>query len=141
MKTIISPNEFNDLWQTQKIKEETIKYRVATIKCVKDVELKDIFSTSINLEQKIIDAHTYQPNFTLVGTPHFYFKEDEAIFEYKIRRTNSLEDWSNSETEHKGAINITKSKDGLIELSIKQDSTSKETVLVNNLLNIEIKKF
>lgn len=140
MKTIISPSDFNDLWQTQKIKEEAVKYRVATIKCQKDIDLKDIFSTNIDLEQKILDAHTYQPTFTLVGTPHFYFKDDEAIFEYKIKRTNSLEDWSNSETEHKGAINITKSKDGLIELSIKQDSTAKETVFVNNLLNSEIKK-
>jgi hypothetical protein len=140
MKTILSPNEFNDLWETQKIKEESVKYRVATIKCAKDIELKDIFSTNIDLQQKIIEAHTYQPTFTLVGTPHFFFKEDEAIFEYKIKRTNSLEDWSNSETEHKGAINITKSKEGLIELSIKQDSTAKETVFVNNLLNTEIKK-
>lgn len=140
MKTIVSPSEFNDLWQTQKIKEESVKYRVATIKCVKDLDLKDIFSTNIDLEQKIVDAHTYQPTFTLVGTPHFFFKDDEAIFEYKIKRTNSLEDWSNSETEHKGAINITKNKEGLIELSIKQDSTAKETVFVNNLLNTEIKK-
>jgi hypothetical protein len=140
MKSIISPTEFNELWNTQKIKEETIKYRVATIKCTKDVELKDIFATSIDLEQKIIDAHTYQPTFTLVGRPNFYFKDNEVVFDYKVKRTNLLEDWTNSETEHKGAIHITKSNDGLIELSIKQDSTSKETVLVNNLLNTEIKK-
>lgn len=140
MKSVISPNEFNDLWETQKIKEETVKYRVATIKCVKDIELKDVFSTSIDLEQKIIDAHTYQPTFSLIGTPNFYFKDDEVIFDYKVKRTNLLEDWTNSETEHKGAIHITKSKNGLIELSIKQDSTSKETVFVNNLLNNEIKK-
>jgi hypothetical protein len=140
MKSLISPSDFNELWETQKIKEETVKYRTATIKCSTDIDLKDIFSENINLGQKITDLYQYQPNFNLIGAPQFYFEDDEAVFNYKIQRQNSLENWSENVSEHSGAIHITKSKDGDIELSVKQDSTSKETIIVNNILSNEIKR-
>lgn len=140
MKSLLSPNDLNELWETQKIKEEVVKYRTATIKCSNDLNLRDVFSENIQLGQKITDSYEYQPNFSLIGTPHFYFENDEAIFNYKIQRRNLLENWNDSESEHTGAIHITKSKEGDIELSIKQDSTSKETIIVNNILSSEIKR-
>jgi hypothetical protein len=140
MKTLISPTEFDELWEVQKIKDETVKYRTATIKCTTDLDLKDVFSENINLNKLINDLHQYDPGFSLVGTPHFYFEEDEAIFSYQIKKQNLLENWNESESLHNGAIYISKSKEGDIELSVKQDSTSKETILVNSILSGEVKK-
>lgn len=140
MKTLISPSEFEELWEVQKVKEETVKFRTATIKCTKDLELTDVFSENINLNKLINDAHQYNPGFSIVGTPHFYYEDGEAIFNYQIMKYNILENWNESESFHNGAIYISKSKEGDIELSIKQDSTSKETIFVNNILANEVKK-
>lgn len=140
MKTLLSPNDFDELWQTQKIKEESVKYRTATIKCSKDLELSDVFSESIDLKGLIDDSFEYYPGFSIVGSPQFYFENDEAVFDYKIKRQNLLENWNESESEHYGTIYVSKSNDGDIELSIKQDSTSKETLLVNNIISSQIKK-
>lgn len=140
MKTIVSPEEFIELYETQKSKEDTIKFRTATIKCNKSIELSDIFSENINLNQKIIDAHKYQPSFKLVGSPNPYFEKDKVVFEYKLEKDNLLEDWTNNKTYHSGAIIITKSSDGNLELSIEQNSTSKETLFTNDLFVKEVKK-
>ncbi|ELY1978869.1 hypothetical protein FPG87_09960 [Flavobacterium psychrophilum] len=140
MKTIVSPEEFIELYQTQKSKEDTIKFRTATIKCNKEIDLSEIFSENMNLNQKIIDAHKYQPTFKLIGSPNPYFENDKVIFEYKLEKDNVLEDWTNNKTYHTGEIIITKSSDGNLELSIEQNSTSKETLFTNDLFIREVKK-
>lgn len=139
MKTIISPADFDELFETQKKKEDTVKFRTATIKCIEEIDLKDVFSEKINLPKKIAEAHKYQPNFKLIGDPQFYFEKDAAVYEYKIERTNLLEDWTNNKTIHNGAVYITKSKEGELELSIEQNSTSKETIMLNDMISKEIK--
>lgn len=139
MKTIVSPEEFIELYQTQKSKEDTIKFRTATIKCNKEIDLSEIFSENMNLNQKIIDAHKYQPTFKLIGSPNPYFENDKVIFEYKLEKDNVLEDWTNNKTYHTGEIIITKSSDGNLELSIEQNSTSKETLFTNDLFIREVK--
>jgi len=138
MKTIISPNDFKELYETQKNKEDTFKFRTATIKCKEDFQLSEVFAEEIDLQQKIIDTHKYKPTFKLIGTPSPYFENNKAIYEYKIERENLLEDWTNNKTYHSGAVIITKTG-GNLELSVEQNSTSKETHLINELLTKEIR--
>jgi hypothetical protein len=138
MKTIISPDEFKELYETQKSKEDTVKFRTATIKCREDLSLKEVFAEDINLQQKIIEAHKYKPTFKVIGTPSPYFEDNKAIYEYKIERENLLEDWTNNKTYHTGAVIITKTG-GNLELSVEQNSTSKETHLINEILTKEIR--
>jgi hypothetical protein len=57
MKTIISPDDFKELYETQKSKEDTVKFRTATIKCREGLSLAEVFAEDINLQQKIIEAH------------------------------------------------------------------------------------
>lgn len=139
MKTIISPNDFRELHETQKSKEDSIKFRTATIKCNKELPLNEIFAEDIDLQQKIIDSHKYKPTFKLIGTPSPYFEENKVIYEYRIEKENLLEDWTNNKSFHSGAVIVTKNGEDL-ELSVEQNSTSKETHLVNDLLTKEIKK-
>jgi len=138
MKTIISPDDFKELYETQKSKEDTVKFRTATIKCREDLSLKEVFAEDINLQQKIIEAHKYKPTFKVIGTPSPYFEDDKAIYEYKIERENLLEDWTNNKTYHNGAVIITKTG-GNLELSVEQNSTSKETHLINEILTKEFR--
>jgi hypothetical protein len=49
-----------------------------------------------------------------------------------------LEDWTNNKTYHTGAVIITKTG-GNLELSVEQNSTSKETHLINEILTKEIR--
>lgn len=139
MKTIISPNEFKELYETQKTKEDSIKLRTATIKCNKEVELTEIFAEDINLRKKIDDAFEYQPNFRLDVNPHPYFEDGKAIYEYQIERDNLLQDWTNNKSHHKGAVIVSKSDVGNLELTIEENSTSKETQIINGLLTKEIR--
>lgn len=135
MKSIISPNDFIELYQTQKTKEENLKYRTSTIKCKKDFELEEIMSLDIDINSLIKENHTYKPNYEVIGSPTFYKKDKNTlILEYTVRRENLLKDWTSNETEHKGSISLKKITDTNIQMSARQNFTSKETFEVNKLL-------
>lgn len=135
MKSVISPRDYSVLYETQKTKEESIKYRTSSIKCSTDFEFSDLFDKEIDLHTLIIDKHTYKPNYKLIGNPSFYFEDEStAIFEYKIERENTLNDWSSNKTYHYGAITLKKISDSDIQISVQQNSTSKETFEVNGLV-------
>jgi hypothetical protein len=135
MKTLISPSDFEYLYEIQKNKEENIKHRTASIKCNQNFELSNILNSPINLNALIKDNHTYQPNYKVLGSPAFYFEdENTAIFSYKIERENLLNDWTDSKTYHEGSLLLKKDDDGQINISVQQNLTSKETLEVNKII-------
>lgn len=135
MKSIISPKDFIELYETQKTKEETVKYRTSSINCKADFDFPDVLDNSLDLNAVIRDKHTYKPNYSVVGNPNFYFEDDfTAIFEYQIERENLLSDWTSNKTYHNGAVTLKKNSDTDVQISVQQDSTSKETFEVNNLI-------
>lgn len=140
MKTIVSPEDFNNLYETQKSKEDTTKFRTATIKCNNDFDLTNIFTSDFDINKKIIEEHTYKTNFKVNNNPTFYFEDKEsAVYEYQIERENLLEDWTRNKTIHKGAVIIRKTKEGDIQLTVEQNSTSKETAIVNEIVIKEVR--
>ena len=135
MKSIISPKDYIDLYDTQKSKEETIKYRTSSIKCKSDFDFTEVFDNNLDLNTLIREKHTYKPNYTVIGNPNFYFEDEfTAKYEYQIERENLLSDWTSNKTYHNGAITLRKISDTDIQISVQQDSTSKETFEVNNLI-------
>lgn len=139
MKAIISPREFEELYKTQKTREDAVKLRTATIKCNSEINLNEVFAEDINLRQKIDDVYDYQPNFKLDVSPDPYFDDDKVIYEYVIERHNLLNDWTNNKSYHKGAVIVSRSDAGNLELTVEENSTSKETQIINGLLTKEIK--
>lgn len=134
-KSIISPNDFEELYATQKTKEDSSKYKTASIKCGKDFNLSDVFEEPIDLNAEVAKRQTYQPNFSVVGNPNFYFdKNDTAYFEYKLERENLLNDWTNNKTIHTGSVVVKKTSEKDIQVLIQQNSTSKETAEINKIL-------
>lgn len=141
MKSIISPKDFDELYNTQKVKEDTPKYRTSSIKCSSDFDLSDLLSESMDLNSLILENHIYKPNYKVIGNPTFYFEDKTtAVFEYNIERQNLLNDWTNNISNHKGAITLKKLSDGDIQISVQQNSTSKETFDVNSILYNVIKE-
>lgn len=141
MKSIISPNDFNELYNAQKTKEETPKYRTYTIKCKKDFDITEIIPEDIDLNTLIKENHTYKPNFKVIGSPTMYFEDEyTGIFEYEIEREDLLSDWSSNKTTHKGAVHIKKSCNNNIQISVQQNSTSRETIEVNNIITSILKE-
>lgn len=141
MKSIISPKDFIELYETQKTKEEKIKYRTSTINCNSDFDLSDIFEDTLDLNTLVRESHTYKPNYIITGKPDFYFEDEQtAIIEYQIERENLLSDWTSNKTYHKGAVTLRKVSNNGIQVSVQQDLTSKETIEVNNLLISVIKE-
>lgn len=135
MKSIISPRDYEILYETQKTKEETVKYRTSSIKCSSNFDFTDILSENIDLNTLILEKHTYKPNYKITGEPSFYFEdENTAIFNYQIERENLLRDWTQNKTYHNGAITLKKVSDNDIQISVQQNSTSKETFEVNNIV-------
>lgn len=135
MKSIISPKDYLELYDTQKTKEETIKYRTSSIKCKTDFDFPEVLNNGFDLNSLIKDKHTYKPSYSVIGNPNFYFEDEfTAIFEYQIERENLLSDWTSNKTYHNGAVTLRKISDTDIQISVQQDSTSKETFEVNNLI-------
>lgn len=141
MKSIISPKDFDDLYITQKTKEETFKYRTSSIKCDLDFNFQDLLEENIDLNTLIIAKHSYKPNYKVIGNPSFYFEdENTAVYEYEVERENLLNDWTSNISYHKGAMTLKKLADGDIQISIQQNSTSKETFEVNTILSSVLKE-
>lgn len=140
MKTIISPDDFENLYETQKAKEESFKHRTVSIDCGSDFALSTILKAPININEYIKDRHTYRPNYKVIGNPSFYFEnKNRAVLEYKIERENLLNDWTDSKTYHKGSLLLTKGGDGEFHISVQKNSTSKETLEVNNIVISHVK--
>jgi len=141
MKTLVSPDDFENLYVIQKTNEESVKHRTASILCQTDFKLTEIFNETINLNRSIQDRHTYRPDYKVIGSPNFYFEgEDSAVFEYKIERENTLNDWTDNKSVHTGSLRIDKDITGSIHISIQQNSTSKETQEVNSIVIAYIKE-
>lgn len=140
MKTLIAPDEFVELYETQKKKEDNVKINSAVLKCSKDFNLPAILREGFDLNELVANSSEYKQNFTIKGTPRFYFENNIGILDYEIERVNLLDDWTDSLTTHKGTIYATKLNNGNVELKVEQNSTSKETKLINELINKEIKK-
>jgi len=141
MKTLVSPDDFENLYEIQKSKEESVKHRTAIIKCNKDFNLADVLNKKIELNKAIKEAHKYQPDYKIIGNPTFFIEKDgSAQLSYKIERENVLNDWTDNKTYHTGQVRIEKSSNGDIDISIQQDSTSKETFIINNLILSYVKE-
>ncbi|MFD2942551.1 GapS4b family protein [Flavobacterium notoginsengisoli] len=140
IKTLITPNEFVELYETQKKKEDNVKINSAVLKCSKDFSLPNIIRGGFDLNELVENSSDYKQNFTIKGSPVFYFEDEVGVLDYEIERVNLLDDWTNNLTTHKGTVYVSKREDGAIELKVEQNSTSKETKFINDLINKEIKK-
>lgn len=139
MKTLITPSEFEELYDTQKKKEDNIKINSAVLKCSKDFNLPDILRIGFDINELIDKSSDYKQNFSIKGTPKFYFENETGVLDYEIERVNLLDDWTNNVTSHKGTVYVKKLNNGNIELKVEQNSTSRETKFVNDLISKEIK--
>lgn len=141
MKSLISPNDFESLYTIQKNKEEKIKHRTASIQCKKEFELSKIFNQPFDINQEIRSRHTYQPNYKVLGNPSFYFEDKNvATLNYRVERENLLNDWTDNKTIHEGSVILKKSTDGNIQITVQQNSTSKETLEVNQIMSLYVKE-
>ncbi|MCT4699168.1 MULTISPECIES: GapS4b family protein [Tenacibaculum] len=141
MKSIISPDDFEELYSAQKSKEESLKYRTSSIKCSKDFDLSEVFSSELDLNSKISKIHTYNPGYKVIGAPNFTIPDKNTVMvEYRIERENVLNDWTDNKTYHNGSVMLRKTSDGNVQISVQQNSTSRETFEVNNIIINETKR-
>jgi len=80
-------------------------------------------------------------DYKVIGRPSFYFEgNSSAIYEYRIERENTLNDWTANKTYHSGSLRIDKDSSGKIHVSVQQNSTSKETQEVNSIVIAHVKE-
>jgi len=89
MKSLISPQDFENLYEIQKGKEESVKHRTASISCKSDFSFPDVLGKVTNINNYINEKHTYRPGYKVIGSPGFYYEgDDTAILKYRIEREN-----------------------------------------------------
>lgn len=135
MKTLVSPEDFEFLYDAQKTKDESFKYRNSSIKCAKDFEFADVLNEEVDIHNLIKNKFTYKPNYVVIGNPTFFYEDsNNATLEFEIEKENPLNGFYDSITRHKGSISLRKVSDGGVQISVQQNSTSKDTLEVNNIL-------
>jgi hypothetical protein len=140
MKSIIGPNDFRVLFDLQRNKEQTIKHRTVTIEVNQGVlDIRDVFKRKISINDIVKKSFTYKPNYHIIGDPQFFFEDDSAIIQYKLNRTNLLNDWTENESVHDASIHVKLSDSGKVIMTIQQNHTAKETLEVNRMIVAQLK--
>lgn len=136
MTTILSPNEFKELIDSQIKKEEKFKVNTLTIPCNTNKKLLEVIPSTFSLNKVIDENHIYKPNYKVKGNPQFTYvngNPNQIQLAYEIERENKTKDWASSKTTHKALITLEKKETG-IELVLTKSYTSKETNEINEFV-------
>ena len=132
--SILSPNEFEYLQESQKTKEDSIKYRTSKVKCEEEEELQNIIPLDLfkcEALQKDTDSFTFHTDLD-------FSIEDKnrLVLEYEIMRDDLTKDWAATQSKHLGRLIIEKD-DEKKEITFKNEFTASEVQETNdNMLKI-----
>ena len=137
MSLLLSPNEFNYLYEKNTEKEEKKKITNAIIPIDENIPLVDL-CLELNIHDILDKKLTYKPNFEVVGNPSLTINDDEINLDLQIKSTSNIKGWSSRESLHNASLNLKKDNDRLI---VTKTFTSKdsEKVLTFALENYEEK--
>lgn len=126
--SLLSPREFEELQEKQKLKEDSLKVRTSRVACDNNLSLvqmlpNDLIDTNnINL---LNDALEFDTDLS------FYIQEkNEMCVEYRIKRNDVTKDWANAESIFEGRVVV--KKDTVInKIEFASEFTSDETQEIN----------
>lgn len=128
MSLLLSPNEFNYLYEKNTEKEEKEKITHAVIPVNENIPLADL-CLDLNLHDILDKKLTYKPSFEVVGNPTLTINDDEMNFEFQIKSTSNVKGWSSRESLHSASLKFKKDNDKLI---VTKTVTSKDSESVLN---------
>jgi hypothetical protein len=123
MSLLLSPVEFNYLYEKNMDKEEKEKVKTIVFPINENLELADV-CLDLNIHEILIDKLTYRPNYEVLGNPNLVINNDEINFELRLKSTSNIKGWSSRESHHSASFNIKKENDKLI---VTKTFTSKDS--------------
>jgi hypothetical protein len=135
--SILSPKEFEELQDKQKVKEDSLKMRTSNIKCESDVPLVDM------LPCDLIDVSNVNViNDSLEFDSDLSFginQKNEMSIEYKIKRDDMTRDWASSKCTFEGRV-VVKKDEVSSKIEFVNEFTSEETKDVNSEIIKNVRK-
>lgn len=136
VKTIISPNEYNDFISNITVKETSSKFNLRSLHWESDTSLIDALHESIDKDSIITNNFL---NYEISDYSDFYCLDsdpDHVTLDFEIKRTDLLDNWTEQEKFFKGKIELQKPKDPgeEVSISITLTHTSPETKIVGDLI-------
>ncbi|MCH4829159.1 hypothetical protein [Flavobacterium columnare] len=113
MSLLLSPNEFNYLYEKNSDKEEKEKIKSVLIPIDENIELADL-CLDLNIKEILNENLTYTPNYEIIGVPYMVIDKDEINLDIVIKTTSNIKGWSSRESFHKASLSLKKENDRLI---------------------------
>src|SRR5690606_8065813 len=134
-----SPDEYKNILDLKKNKEEKEKYRTASIPWKGDGNLLKSIPRDINLPKILDDMFTYKSGMEIIGIPSFKKvdgRNDKIELNFEIKEHSEIKPIHDKERVFKGGIVYELKDDGNLHLSVTKTFSSKGThKLVDNINN------
>jgi hypothetical protein len=135
--SILSPKEFEELQEKQKIKEDSLKMRTSNVKCDAKLSLVEM------LPNDLIDTNNVNAiNDSLEFDSDLSFninQKNEMAVEYKIKRDDLTKDWASSQSTFEGRVVVKKDEESN-KIEFVNEFTSEETKDINNEIIRSVRK-
>ncbi|MDH7448410.1 GapS4b family protein [Aquimarina sp. 2201CG14-23] len=138
MCTLLSPDEYKNILEFKKNKEEKEKYRTASIPWKGDTNLLKSIPQTIKLHQILEEMYTYKSGMELIGIPSFKKvdgRQDKVELDFEIKEHSEIKDIHNKERKFRGGIVYELKNDGHLHLSVTKTFSSKGTQKLVDTLN------
>ena len=138
MCSLLSPDEYKNILELKKNKEEKEKYRTASIPWEGGVNLLKSIPQTVNLHQILEEMYTYRSGMELIGIPSFKKvdkRNDKIELNFEIKEHSEIKDIHNKERILKGGIVYELKDDGQLHLSVTKTFSSKGTQKLVDTLN------
>lgn len=137
MCSILSPDEFKNILDLKKNKEEKEKYRTASIPWQGDNNLLKSIPRDFNLPKILEDMFTYKSGMELIGLPSFKKvdgRNDKIELNFEVQELSEIKTVHDKESTFKGGVVYELKEDGHLHLSVTKTFSSKGThKLVDNI--------
>lgn len=138
LTSLLSPTEYEELKECQRNKETIPKRRSTTFTYVSDKELIRSIPRLNEIKLDKLKNFEYE-NYKIIDVNNFHRNEDnnQIQLNYKIERTNLIEDWYHQVNIYEGAIEISVDPSDN-KLNISTEHSTDETKEINKLLLKEV---
>lgn len=129
MSTLLSPDEFDQLRESQKAKEDNPKINTQTIPWASQDSLIDGVPDNFDINS-VLDLEF--SNFSVVGSPDFVpvnGDSDHLVLEFEVERNDYSKTWASTQNVFKGSLELQKIRSGK-DVKLVVTHTASETKYV-----------
>lgn len=141
MCSLLSPDEYKNILDLKKNKEEKEKYRTASIPWQGDSNLLKSIPRDINLPKILDEMFTYKSGMEIIGLPSFKKvdgRTDKIELNFEVQELSEIKAVHDKESLFKGGIVYELKDDGQLHLSVTKTFSSKGTQKLVDNINKEL---